>query len=243
MACPRCGASDYRLIAPGFVECLGLALVPDPSSLRHGPTPAPCRTRYHTTTGQPVTATGSCGCGFFAIGACPQCGTLYCGDHSWLRDGQRLCATCARTFDDRAATLKRQQDEAHLAQLRAQHAADKAGLPALVQKAFDACPELVRTFPCGYHRSLVGRLSAPRVRVIYAGTYPNRDSDDRNVRSYCADQAGSIYTVEFAYGSSYFADPVAVDDSVHSSIASVLRSLVGHEPMPRSGDWHSWCHH
>jgi hypothetical protein len=81
------------------------------------------------------------------------------------------------------------------------------------------------------------------VRVIYAGTYPNRDSDDRNVRSYCADQAGSIYTVEFAYGSSYFADPVAVDDSVHSSIASVLRSLVGHEPMPRSGDWHSWCHH
>jgi hypothetical protein len=190
MACPRCGALDYRLIAPGFVECLGVVPVPNPSPPRGELTAAPCRTRYHVIADKSAAATPSCRCGLFAIGACPQCGTPYCGDHSWLRKDQRLCAPCARASDDRAATLKRQEDETRQAQLRAQHASEKASVPTLAQEAFGARPRLVRTFRQGYHRGLAGRLSAPKVRVIYAGTCYNRCFAGRVNRQHTFGQRG-----------------------------------------------------
>lgn len=245
VACPRCGGTEYRLIAPGFVECIAMVGFPDPSSPRHELTARQCSARYHTTTpGSPAAAAGSaaCACGLFAIGACPRCDTPYCGDHSWLRDGQRLCSNCAHAFDDQSAKSRAQAQEAHLAQVRASNARARTDLPALARKAFAARPDLVRTFIRGYHRGVVGRLSAPKALLIYAGTCYNRSSDDRDERSYCVDQSGDVYTVNFAYGPHFYADPCAADDARCATISGVLQSLIERAPMADNSDWYSWRH-
>jgi hypothetical protein len=84
--------------------------------------PIVCSTRYHESTGVQAEPSGRCSCGTFAIGACPRCGTLVCGDHSVLLGGERLCVSdfsaqqtadqeASRAAARQAAEAKRRLDE------------------------------------------------------------------------------------------------------------------------------------
>lgn len=241
MSCPNCGSSESRLVAPGYVECAGVLTMDEVTPVgRLERRSVVCGSRYHTSVSAQQVGGAQCSCGLYVIGSCPRCGTSYCGDHSWLRDGQRLCGRCAQQFDDQTANVKAEQQQALLAQVAASQANDRATFPVLARAVFAARPELVRTFVLGYHRGWIGRSSAPRVKVIYAGYASNRSSDDRAVLVYCVDEVGGIYSVDLAYGPHYHAEPTDVDSVRCSRMAEFLRSLMDRRECDSSSHWAQW---
>lgn len=130
MACPYCGGSAQRVIAPGYFECESIRstmesvmrpagpngeMVPitQPSSVR-------CGHRYHEATG--VVAVERCRCGTFAVGTCAECGRDVCGDHS-RAGARRRCLDCIRHAES-IATARREASEA--ATKRTQEASKQA---------------------------------------------------------------------------------------------------------------------
>lgn len=124
MTCPSCGGADRSPLTPGYWRCTSLVTtrhvgyVPDlnmPLDAPHsyGATPVasttskPCGHQYQEA---PMAggAVPQCGCGMFAIGACGQCGSHVCGDHSKTRGGFR-CDPCFFQWlrdEDHALALK-----------------------------------------------------------------------------------------------------------------------------------------
>ena len=105
MACPKCGGSKRRQLAPGFYECESVISEVRPGSmpvpeLGHGPisewTIGPtradriCRHRYQE--GEPAAAGAvKCWCGVYAIAECTACGAPLCGDHIRRLSGRGIC--------------------------------------------------------------------------------------------------------------------------------------------------------
>lgn len=125
MACPVCGGTASRPIAPGYVECTSLVeehtvvwrpMMGNPAQMEpHDEVMSRvCATRYHV--GGPI-STALCACGTFAIGICPQpeCGIPVCGDHSRLMDGQRLCLGHANSLEIEITRKARAAEEARKA--------------------------------------------------------------------------------------------------------------------------------
>lgn len=126
MACPKCGGSKRRQIAPGFYECEsvisevrpGYMPVPEPG---HGPvrewTIGPtrgeriCRHRYQA--GEPATASAvKCWCGMYAIAECTECGAPLCGDHIRRLSGRVICQEdlAARKAADEVRRIEDEKD-------------------------------------------------------------------------------------------------------------------------------------
>ena len=101
MACPRCGGTDRRAIAPGFWECTSLVYGEIPTGLhpsgKFGPAfqtvAHPCGRRYQD--GAPSGTGVLCQtCTVFAIGICADCGSPQCGNCGRHYRGAFLCAQC-----------------------------------------------------------------------------------------------------------------------------------------------------
>jgi hypothetical protein len=104
MACPTCGGSQRRALAPGIWVCESpvteLFQMPRPFDLV-GPTPVgastrTCGVRYQegpTVTGE---APPTCACGIFAVGACTECGQPVCVDCLQRVEGRVMCADDAQ---------------------------------------------------------------------------------------------------------------------------------------------------
>jgi hypothetical protein len=107
MTCTTCGGVDYRIIAPGYLECTSdvaddvFAQEPDFNlplgggaygmrTVRHRRS-RPCGRRYQVAVAH--SASLACGCGMFAVGLCRRCGRAVCGEHA--RTGESLlCRSC-----------------------------------------------------------------------------------------------------------------------------------------------------
>lgn len=82
-ACPRCGGSDRRPLAPNFFECETQVLSDVvPRGVQGNPTDVPlygpCGHRYQEEV--PIGG-AKCFCGMFAVGECRECDRPLCGDH------------------------------------------------------------------------------------------------------------------------------------------------------------------
>ncbi len=84
MTCPnpRCGGREFRLIAPGYVECTSIIKEYfDAGGGQAGMATRTCRTRY--STGTPAWGFGVCSdCTTGAVRTCHDCHAPLCGDHS-----------------------------------------------------------------------------------------------------------------------------------------------------------------
>ena len=122
MACPKCGSSERRSIAPGYFECLGTIMDSWPTTTAGGtvmvPQPVPCGHRYHD--GSAVTSSPQiCSCGTFAIGLCGSCGSPVCGDCSTLHEGHRVCGACISRQQESRTSQAVQSHQRNLEILRA----------------------------------------------------------------------------------------------------------------------------
>ena len=113
MACPVCGGSERRLIAPGYYECQTVttdqvdAFTPD--GLQPIPVSRACGQRYQEGAG--LEGSESCRCNTLAIGHCAVCGRPVCGDHS-VADERRLCLECLNEARRRQAAESDRDREA-----------------------------------------------------------------------------------------------------------------------------------
>jgi len=144
MACPTCGSTERRSVAPGYWECLGTI-----EEVRQAPQPGgppgalvgyiderPCLTRYQeASTGLLHGSQTVCECGMFAVARCTECARPLCGDCSRRVDGRIYCAPHGRALQaeidaERASALARAQ-EAHRQQ-QAERAARRDQVRAYV---------------------------------------------------------------------------------------------------------------
>lgn len=112
MACPTCGGTERRPIAPGFWECASLIYQQIPTgahpSGQFGPAFATvattCGRRYHEGGGGSSTSLCQT-CTVFAIGVCADCRIPQCGNCGLHFRGTFLCKSCltARRAAERAA--------------------------------------------------------------------------------------------------------------------------------------------
>jgi hypothetical protein len=113
VACPSCGSTAFRQVAPNWVECsatrqrqilLGYRPIFERGRFPQviGETPiygvetVRCRVRHHhiVQAGSQGGPWPMCECGTFAIGLCGECENWVCGDDSIRRDARRLCLRC-----------------------------------------------------------------------------------------------------------------------------------------------------
>ena len=173
MACPSCGATSYRPIALGYVECTGSreVMVPDIYG-GHQPQWHSCGHRYHLADRRSDHVSGACACGLFSIGQCTECGTHFCGDHSAVRADHRLCLTHAADFDSalrlqreaasEAEALKRVRVDAERRQVRQQRIAElSTGAQFAAGQAISALPAHVWSSQ-GYPASMLALGGAMR---------------------------------------------------------------------------------
>jgi hypothetical protein len=129
VACPSCGGTERRPIAPGYFECVTtlyqqVSTGAHPSGIQGPPfitNAFRCGTRYREGAAEITT---KCACGTYSIGECTRCSRPVCGDHSLLVTSQRVCSACRQAELSQAAAEKaaaearqREQQEAHHAKL------------------------------------------------------------------------------------------------------------------------------
>lgn len=210
MACPACGDTEYQLIAPGYVECSGVRAVDEMTPVgRIERRLGVCGTRYHVSTPGGA-GVRQCSCGLYAIGACPECGTAFCGDHSWPRGGQRLCASCTGRYEAEQQAIEANAREASRrraasnAKLHAEKlAADRAALPGLARQLVS------RGFPGGQSFALYGhsgltRALSSKVLLLLVHSYEwtsegGYDSRETRKTYVGVDQAGALWSVTDGY--------------------------------------------
>lgn len=101
MACPSCGGTDRRAIAPGYWECTSLVESSYPTGLHpsgkfgpvHETVASSCGRRYQEGGGRALTTICQT-CTVFAIGVCAECGVPQCGNCGAHLDGAFLCGGC-----------------------------------------------------------------------------------------------------------------------------------------------------
>lgn len=108
MACPACGGSLRRMIAPGLWECTSISVLESGGPGLADPAAGPavirteilCKVRYQE---RPAGGSALCACSTFAIGLCSKCRAPVCGDHSRLVSGERLCQAHAAKASEAVA--------------------------------------------------------------------------------------------------------------------------------------------
>lgn len=146
MACPTCGGTQRKAIAPGLWECQSTVTEYAPGATSAGivgvaPVVAhtrPCTTRYqegaHAASDPP-----SCVCGMFAVATCTQCRQPVCGDCLMRVAGSVYCTQHGREV--RAAELA--ETQAHHATAAKDHAARQAAKAAARDQARLEVPALL----------------------------------------------------------------------------------------------------
>jgi hypothetical protein len=90
MACPRCGGTARRQIAPGFYQCEELVRDWEEERRRGGLWDRVCGNRYQDG-GAAAGNTPKCWCGVYAIAECSDCGAPLCGDHIERYERRVIC--------------------------------------------------------------------------------------------------------------------------------------------------------
>lgn len=103
MACPRCGGTNRKQIAPGYFVCTTIVerRMPEPDP-RFGPFRLQrneCGYEYQEPTS--ASTFGVCECGMGAIALCKQCGRTLCGNHIAEQSPAVLCQLCAADRQER----------------------------------------------------------------------------------------------------------------------------------------------
>jgi hypothetical protein len=130
MACPKCGGSSRRQVAPGAFECTSVVttmrLLPAPGP-GHGPVDLEpravdqvCGHRYQEGTPAMAANLPKCWCGVFAIAECTECGSALCGDHIQRAGGRVYCKDhVGAARSERAAQAQSSATETLSGKLRA----------------------------------------------------------------------------------------------------------------------------
>jgi hypothetical protein len=201
-ACPRCGGTQARALAPNYYECENDVLADVVPAGMQGnvsdvPIYRPCGHRFQT--GAAAAAPAQCACGMFAIGACVECGSPLCGQHGVMREGRLLCGPHAQKAADAAnalATTAQQQREdewrAATAEWEAHAVAALNAIPDPVERLVRAVVEiraaqtsaLQRMIPKKWKdreiadwflRAVRGRPTHPKMLVYEKGLFGTRE--------------------------------------------------------------------